>query len=111
MYNVNTVIEITEMEHNGYIIRKNADKWEVVETGELFSTSQEAERYINNGLKKTSKAQRKAVYNYDNTFERVNCRFAKGTKERIQKIGYKSVNDYIKLAVMEKLEHDEKILK
>lgn len=61
--------------------------------------------------KKTTEAQRKAVYKYDNKFERVNCRFAVGTKERIQKAGYKSVNDFIKLAVMEKLEHDEKILK
>lgn len=61
--------------------------------------------------RKTSEAQRKAVYNYDDKFERVNCRFAKGTKDRIRKIGYKSVNDYIKLAVMEKLERDEKILK
>ena len=59
---------------------------------------------------KTSDAQRKAVYKYDDKFERVNCRFAVGTKERIQKAGYKSVNDFIKLAVMEKLEHDEKIL-
>lgn len=61
--------------------------------------------------RKTSETQRKAVYNYDDKFERVNCRFAKGTKDRIRKIGYKSVNDYIKLAVMEKLERDEKILK
>lgn len=61
--------------------------------------------------KKTTEAQRKAVYKYDDKFERVNCRFAVGTKERIQKAGYKSVNDFIKLAVMEKLEHDEKILK
>ena len=60
---------------------------------------------------KKSDAQRKAVYKYDDKFERVNCRFAVGTKERIQKAGYKSVNDFIKLAVMEKLEHDEKILK
>ena len=60
---------------------------------------------------KTSDAQRKAVYKYDDKFERVNCRFAVGTKERIQKAGYKSVNDFIKLAVMEKLGHDEKILK
>lgn len=111
MYNDDTVIEITETEHNGYIIRKNGDKWEVVGTGELFDTSQEAERYINNGLKKTSKAQRKAVYNYDDNFERINCRFTKGTKERIKKVGYKSANDFIKLAVMEKLEHDEKLLK
>mgnify|MGYP002674368641 FL=1 len=61
--------------------------------------------------RKTTEAQRKAVYKYDDKFERVNCRFAVGTKERIQKAGYKSVNDFIKLAVMEKLEHDEKILK
>ena len=32
-------------------------------------------------------------------------------KERIRKAGYKSVNDFIKLAVMEKLEHDEKNFK
>jgi hypothetical protein len=61
--------------------------------------------------RKTTEAQRKAVYKYDEKFERVNCRFAVGTKERIRKAGYKSVNDFIKLAVMEKLEHDEKILK
>lgn len=60
---------------------------------------------------KTSESQRKAVYKYDDKFERVNCRFAKGTKERIEKLGYKSANDFIKLAVVEKLEHDEKILK
>ena len=61
--------------------------------------------------RKTTEAQRKAVYKYDEKFERVNCRFAVGTKERIRKAGYKIVNDFIKLAVMEKLEHDEKILK
>ena len=61
--------------------------------------------------RKTTEAQRKAIYKYDDKFERVNCRFAVGTKERIQKAGYKCVNDFIKLAVMEKLEHDEKILK
>ena len=61
--------------------------------------------------RKTTEAQRKAVYKYYEKFERVNCRFAVGTKERIRKAGYKSVNDFIKLAVMEKLEHDEKILK
>lgn len=61
--------------------------------------------------RKTSEAKRKAIYKYDDKFERVNCRFAKGTKERIAKAGYKSVNDFIKLAVTEKLEHDEKILR
>ena len=60
---------------------------------------------------KTSEARRKAVYKYDTKFERVNCRFIKGTKSRIEKLGYKSINDFIKLAVAEKLDHDEKILK
>ena len=60
---------------------------------------------------KTTEAKRRAIYKYDDKFERVNCRFAVGTKERIHKAGYKSVNDFIKLAVMEKLEHDESILK
>ena len=30
---------------------------------------------------KTSESQRKAVYTYDDKFERINCRLAKGTKE------------------------------
>lgn len=60
---------------------------------------------------KTSEARRRAIYKYDDKFERVNCRFIKGTKNRIEKLGYKSINDFIKLAVTEKLEHDEKILK
>lgn len=59
---------------------------------------------------KTSAAQRSANYNYDKTHERVNCRFEKGTKERIKALKY-SVNDFVKLAVIEKLEREEKILK
>lgn len=61
--------------------------------------------------RKTTKAQRKAIYKYDDKFERVNCRFKVGTKEAINNAGYKSVNDFIKLAVAEKLEREEKILK
>lgn len=61
--------------------------------------------------KKTTDAQRKAIYKYDEKFERVNCRFEKGTKERIMQLGYKSVNDFIKLAVIGKIEQEEKILK
>ncbi len=60
---------------------------------------------------KTTEAQRRAVYKYDDKFERVNCRFVKGTKERITKLGYKSVNDFIKLSVMERLEKEENYLK
>ena len=58
---------------------------------------------------KTSDARRKAIYKYDDKFERVNCRFDVGTKQRIKKLGY-TVNNFIRLAVAEKLEHDEKVL-
>lgn len=60
--------------------------------------------------RKTTQAQRKAIYKYDDKFERVNCRFEVGTKERIKKVGYKSVNTFIISAVMEKLEKEEKLL-
>ena len=69
------------------------------------------EREVWSMERKTTEATRRAIYKYDNKFERVNCRFAKGTKDRIERLGYKSANDFIKLAVAEKLEHDEKILK
>ena len=59
---------------------------------------------------KTTEARRKANYKYDDKFERINCRFAKGTKDRIKALKY-SANDFIKLAVAEKLEREEKILK
>lgn len=59
--------------------------------------------------RKTSVAQRRAVYKYDEKFERVNCRFPKGTKERIEKIGSGSINTFIVSAVLEKLEKDEKL--
>ena len=49
--------------------------------------------------RKTTDAQRKAIYNYDEKFERVNCRFKIVKKEAITKAGYKSINDFIKLAV------------
>lgn len=59
----------------------------------------------------TTEAQRKAVYKYDDKFERVNCRFPDGTKDRIKKAGYNSINKFIISAVMEKLEKEEKFLK
>lgn len=58
---------------------------------------------------KTTEAQRKAIYKYDDKFERINCRLTAGTKSRIEKLGYTS-NNFIKLAVAEKLEREEKIL-
>ena len=61
--------------------------------------------------RKTTDAQRKAIYKYDEQFERVNCRFEAGTKKRIKKAGYSSINNFVKLAVAEKLEREEKTLK
>jgi hypothetical protein len=61
--------------------------------------------------KKTTESLRKAVRKYDSKFERINCRFTIGTKERIKALNYSSCNDFIKLAVAEKLEREEKILK
>lgn len=57
--------------------------------------------------KKTTEAQRKAIYKYDDKFERVNCRFPKGTFDRIEQFDYKSMNAFIVQAVMEKLEKEE----
>ncbi len=56
-----------------------------------------------------TETQRKAVYKYDDKFERVNCRLVKGTKERIQKTGYKSINTFIVAAIQEKLDRETNI--
>ena len=58
---------------------------------------------------KTSDAMRKAISKYDEKFDKTYIRFEKGTVDRIKKLGF-SVNNYVRLAVAEKLEHDEKIL-
>lgn len=63
------------------------------------------------GENKTSEAQRKAIAKYDSSMDRVNCRFPQGTKERIKKVGYSSINSFIISAVMEKLEKEENFLK
>ena len=55
-----------------------------------------------------TEAQKRAVYRYDDKFERVNCRFEAGTKDRIKKAGYSSINKFIISAVMENLEKEEK---
>lgn len=61
--------------------------------------------------KKTTEALRRAVNKYDSKFERVNCRFPDGTKTRIKKAGYSSINQFIIQAVLEKLESIEKLTK
>lgn len=54
-------------------------------------------------------AIKQAIRKYDDKMERVNCRFEPGTKDRISKLGY-TANNFIKLAVAEKLEREERIL-
>ena len=66
---------------------------------------------MDNTSVKTSEAMRKAISKYDNKFERVNCRFPEGTKSRIKKVGYSSINQFIIQAVLEKLESIEKLTK
>lgn len=58
-----------------------------------------------------TEAQKKAVSKYDGNFERVNCRFPKGTKEKIKKAGYNSINKFIIAATAEKLEREKDFLK
>lgn len=58
----------------------------------------------------TSDAMKKAIAKYDEKFDRIYIRFDKGTTDRIKALGA-SVNAYTKLAVLEKLKHDESVLK
>ena len=48
-----------------------------------------------NANHKTSAEKRRAIYKYDDKFERINCRFAIGTKDRIKALKY-SANNFIK---------------
>ena len=54
---------------------------------------------------------RKACKNYSAKVDRINCRFEKGTIDRIKKLGYESVNSFINLAVFDRLEKEEKYFK
>lgn len=47
------IIEITEYKRYGYTIFYNTNKkWEIKELGIAFKTSQEAEKYLNEKMKK-----------------------------------------------------------
>jgi hypothetical protein len=54
-----------------------------------------------------TEAQKRAIRKYEETVDRINCRFPKGTKERITATGA-SLNAFIIEAVMEKLERENK---
>ena len=59
------------------------------------------------GEHKTTEAQRRAISKYQETIDRINCRFPKGTKDRITATG-SSVNAFIIKAVLEALEQEER---
>lgn len=54
-----------------------------------------------------TEAQKRAIRKYEETVDRINCRFPKGTKERITATGA-SLNAFIIEAVLEKLERENK---
>lgn len=56
---------------------------------------------------KTTEAQRRAIYNYDDKFSRLSIRLPAGTKERIEKQGYKSINAFCTQAILDRLDQLE----
>ena len=60
---------------------------------------------------KTTDAQRKAVREYEKRNDRINVVFPAGTRERMEKLGIKSMGAFIKEAVEKELQSLEKFLK
>lgn len=60
---------------------------------------------------KTSDAQRKASREYEKRNDRINVVFPSGTRERMEKLGIKSMGAFIKEAVEKELQSLEKFLK
>lgn len=56
---------------------------------------------------KTNPKLREAIEKYDAKFDRIVTRLPPGSRKRIEKLGYKSTNAFIVLAVVEKLEREE----
>lgn len=54
-------------------------------------------------------SQKEAQKRYEKKFERINCRFEKGTRERIKNTGCGSANKFIQAAVEEKLQKLENL--
>ena len=48
---------------------------------------------------------------YMKKFESITVRFAFGTKDKIKELGYNSLNNFVILAVQEKLEREQSTLK
>lgn len=60
---------------------------------------------------RTTEAQRKAVREYEKRNDRINVVFPAGTRERMEKLGIKSMGAFIKEAVEKELQSLEKYLK
>ena len=60
---------------------------------------------------KTSEAQRKATREYEKRNDRINVVFPAGTRERMEKLGIKSMGAFIKEAVEKELQSMEKYMK
>ena len=60
---------------------------------------------------KTSSAQLKATREYEKRNDRINVVFPAGTRERMEKLGIKSMGAFIKEAVEKELQSLEKFLK
>lgn len=55
--------------------------------------------------------QLEAKKTYMKKFEAITVRFAFGTKDKIKELGYASMNNFVLLAVQEKLEREQNTLK
>lgn len=60
---------------------------------------------------RTTEAQRKAVREYEKRNDRINVVFPSGTRERMEKLGIKSMGAFIKEAVEKELQSLEKYMK
>ena len=63
------------------------------------------------GENKTSAAQLKASREYEKRNDRINVVFPAGTRERMEKLGIKSMGAFIKEAVEKELQSMEKYMK
>lgn len=60
---------------------------------------------------RTTEAQRKAVREYEKRNDRINVVFPAGTRQRMEKLGIKSMGAFIKEAVEKELQSLEKYMK
>lgn len=106
------IVKIAEQEYKGHKIIRTVNGWKIEETGEEFDSAINAHIYIDNGLKRTSESQRKAIRDYEKRNYRLNIVFPGGTKERIEALNLNKTNSaFIRDAVLSKLDELEKILK